>query len=130
MLTYYYLIGYNINTIYSEVNDIKIIKSSTYKKEYKKKLENKHLNKEIDVIRKIERLIIETPNMKELMLNPLHIVYGIDKKGGDLKEIYTARLNSKLRLYIKPNAEYPYDNLEQIVELEFVKIDDKHYGDG
>lgn len=129
-MTYYNLIGYNINTIYSEVNDIKIIKSSVYKKEYKKKLENKHLNKEIDVIRKIERLIIETPNMKELMLNPLHIVYGIQKKSGDLKEIYTARLNSKLRLYIKPNAEYPYDNLEQIVELEFVKIDDKHYGDG
>ena len=129
-MTYCNLIGYNINTIYSEVNDIKIIKSSTYKKEYKKKLENKHLNKEIDVIRKIERLIIETPNMKELMLNPLHIVYGIEKKSGDLKEIYTARLNSKLRLYIKPNAEYPYDNLEQIVELEFVKIDDKHYGDG
>ncbi|MBO5477775.1 MAG: hypothetical protein J6A15_08500 [Clostridia bacterium] len=112
------------------MNDIKIIKSSTYKKEYKKKLENKHLNKEIDVIRKIERLIIETPNMKELMLNPLHIVYGIEKKSGDLKEIYTARLNQKLRLYIKPDAEYPYDNLEQIVELEFVKIDDKHYGDG
>lgn len=129
-MTYYNSIGYNINTAYSEVNDIKIIKSSTYKKEYKKKLENKHLNKEIDIIRKIERLIIETPNMKELMLNPLHIVYGIEKKSGDLKEIYTARLNSKLRLYIKPNAEYPYDNLEQIVELEFVKIDDKHYGDG
>lgn len=129
-MTYYNLIGYNIITIYSEVNDIKIIKSSVYKKEYKKKLENKHLNKEIDAIRKIERLIIETPNMKELMLNPLHIVYGIEKKSGDLKEIYTARLNSKLRLYIKPNAEYPYDNLEQIVELEFVKIDDKHYGDG
>lgn len=129
-MTYYNSIGYNIITIYSEVNYIKIIKSSTYKKEYKKKLENKHLNKEIDVIRKIERLIIETPNMKELMLNPLHIVYGIEKKSGDLKEIYTARLNSKLRLYIKPNAEYPYDNLEQIVELEFVKIDDKHYGDG
>lgn len=129
-MTYYNLIGYNINTIYSEVNDIKIIKSSAYKKEYKKKLENKHLNKEIDIIRKIERLIIETPNMKELMLNPLHIVYGIEKKSGDLKEIYTARLNQKLRLYIKPNAEYPYDNLEQIVELEFVKIDDKHYGDG
>ena len=112
------------------MNDIKIIKSSAYKKEYKKKLENKHLNKEIYVIRKIERLIIETPNMKELMLNPLYIVYGIEKKSEDLKEIYTARLNSKLRLYIKPNAEYPYDNLEQIVELEFVKIDDKHYGDG
>ena len=130
MLTYYNLIGYNIIIIYSEVNDIKIIKSSTYKKEYKKKLENKHLNKEIDAIRKIERLIIETPNIKESMLNPLNIVYGIEKKSGDLKEIYTARLNSKLRLYIKPNAEYPYDNLEQIVELEFVKIDNKHYGDG
>ena len=40
------------------------------------------------------------------------------------------KLNFKLRLYLKPKAEYPYDKLEQIVELEFVKIDDKHYGEG
>ena len=45
--------------------------------------------------------------MKELMLNPLHIIYSIEKKNGELKEIYTAHLNSKLRLYIKPIGNYP-----------------------
>ena len=84
---------------------------------------------EIKTIQKIERLILESSNMKELMLNPLHIIYGIEKKNGELKEIYTAQLNSKLRLYIKPIGNYPY-NLEQIVELEFIMIDDKHYGEG
>lgn len=110
--------------------DVKIIKDKSYIKEYKKKLLDKHLNNEINVLEKIERLILESQNMKELMLNPLHSIYGIEKKTGNLKEIYTAKLNLKLRLYLKPNAEYPYDKLEQIVELEFVKIDDKHYGEG
>ena len=62
---------------------------------------------EIKTIQKIERLILESSNMNELMLNPLHIIYGIEKKNGDLKEIYTAQLNSKLRLYIKPIGNYP-----------------------
>lgn len=45
------------------------------------------------------------------------------------KEIYTARINSKLRMYIKPIGKYPY-KLEEIVEIELREIDDKHYGDG
>ena len=63
------------------------------------------------------------------MLNPLAIVYNIEKKQGNLKEIYTARINQKLRMYIKPKGEYPY-KLEEIIELELKEIDDKHYGEG
>ena len=95
-----------------------------------KKLIKKHMDNEIEIISKIEGLIMESNNMKELMLNPLHNVYGIEQKHGNLKEIYTAELNRKLRVYIKPCANYPYNNLEEIVELEFIKIDDKHYGEG
>ena len=88
------------------------------------------MDKELDILSKIEGLIIESESMKSLILNPLHIVYGIEQKHGNLKEIYTARINSKLRLYIKPCADYPYNNLEQVVEVEFIEIDDKHYGEG
>ena len=48
---------------------------------------------------------------------------------GNLKEIYTARINQKMRLCIKPIGEYPY-NIVEITELEFLRIDDKHYGEG
>lgn len=113
-----------------EVIIIIINKSNNYIKDYKKKLIKKNLLNEIERIRKIENLIIESKNMKELMLNPLSKVYSIEKKNGNLKEIYTAKINSKLRLYIKPCAEYPYNELEMIVELDFIEIDDKHYGEG
>ena len=45
------------------------------------------------------------------------------------KEFYTARINQKIRLFIKPVGEYPY-NIIDIIELEFVSIDDSHYGEG
>lgn len=67
--------------------------------------------------------------MDELINSPLSRIYKIEKKNGILKEIYTARINAKLRLYIKPNGSYPYE-LKIINEVEFLKIDDKHYGDG
>ncbi len=88
------------------------------------------MDKEIERLVKIEGLIIESDNMKILMNNVMHSIYGIEKKKGNLKELYTAKLNNKLRLYIKPCSDYPYNNLEQIVELEFIEIDDKHYGEG
>jgi len=53
----------------------------------------------------------------------------LKRRSGDLKEYYTARLNQKLRLVMKPVNEYPYE-LEEVYELEFISIDDKHYGDG
>lgn len=108
---------------------MKIIKNKTYLKDYKKKIEYKHLNTEIERIKSIEGLILDSQNLKSLIINPLSITYGIEQKKGDLKEIYTAKINKKIRLHIKPIGEYPY-NIVEITELEFLKIDDKHYGDG
>lgn len=106
-----------------------IIKSKQYNKDYKKKILAKHLNKESEVIENIEVAIIMSANLKSLINSSMAIIYNIEKKKGNLKEIYTARINKKLRLYIKPLGNYPYDN-EEIVEVEFVEIDDKHYGEG
>ena len=108
---------------------MRIIKTASYKKDLQKKIKNKHKKNEDETIEAIEELMIQSNNMKELMLNPLSVVYNIEKKKGNLKEIYTARINSKLRMYIKPIGKYPY-KLEEIVEIELREIDDKHYGDG
>lgn len=108
---------------------MKIIKTSTYIKQIQKKIRNKHMKKEEETIENIENLMIISENMKELMLNPLSRIYNIEKKKGNLKEIFTADINSKIRMYIKPVGEYPY-KLEEIIELELKQIDDKHYGDG
>lgn len=106
-----------------------IIKSKQYNKDYKKIILDKHLNKESEIIENIEVAIIMSANLKNLINSNMAITYNIEKKKGNLKEIYTARINKKLRLYIKPLGSYPYDN-EEIVEVEFVEIDDKHYGEG
>ena len=108
---------------------MKIIKDKTYIKDYKKKIEYKHLYKEIERIKNIEDLILDSKNLKSLISNPLSSIYSIEQKKGNLKEIYTAKVNQKIRLYIKPIGEYPYNTVE-ITELEFLKIDDKHYGEG
>lgn len=108
---------------------MKIIKTKNYIKDVQKKIKNKHKIKEEETIEAIEELMIQSKNMKELMLNPLSIVYNIEKKVGNLKEIYTARINQKLRMYIRPVGQYPY-NLEEIVEIELEQIDDRHYGEG
>lgn len=108
---------------------MKIIKTKNYIKDIQKKIKNKHKIKEAETIEAIEELMIQSKNMKELMLNPLSIVYNIEKKTGNLKEIYTAKINQKLRMYIRLVGKYPYI-LEEIVEIELEQIDDKHYGDG
>lgn len=108
---------------------MKIIKSRNYIKDIQKKIQSKHMKNELRIINKIEELMINTENMKELMLNPFSKVYRIEKKNGSLKEIYTARINQKIRMYIKPIGEYPY-KLEEIIEVELIEIDDKHYGEG
>lgn len=113
-----------------EVMHIIIYKSKKFLKDYKKILVSKHLYKEIDRLNKIEGLIIESDNLHVLLNNPLRMVYNIEKKSANLKEYYTARLNSKIRLIIKPCSDYPYVNLNNIVELEFLSIDDTHYGEG
>ena len=57
------------------------------------------------------------------------MIYNINNKSGNLKEIYTANVNQKIRLYMKPVGKYPYNEIE-ITEMEFIEIDDQHYGDG
>ena len=108
---------------------MRIIKTKSYTKDFQKKIKSKHKKKEEETIEAIEELIIQSINMKELMINPLSRVYNIEKKDGNLKEIYTARINAKIRMYIKPIGEYPY-KLDEIIEVELREIDEKHYGEG
>ena len=103
---------------------MQIVKTKTYIKDLQKKIKNKHKKKEEETIEAIEELIIQ-----ELMINPLSRVYNIEKKDGNLKEIYTAKINAKIRMHIKPIGEYPY-KLEEIIEVELIEIDEKHYGEG
>ena len=109
-------------------HNLQIIESSKYKRDFKK-LKKKHLDKEINNINEIIDFISIFSNMKELLSNDLCKIYGIEKKKGNLKEIYTAEVNKKIRMYIHPVGEYPYD-LEQIEIVELIEIDDKHYGEG
>ena len=50
-------------------------------------------------------------------------------KTSNLKEIYTAKINEKIRLWMNPVGNYPYNTIE-IDIIIFEKIDDRHYGDG
>ena len=125
-IVYYNLISYNIS-IRGDI--LQIIKTSKYKQDLKKKIINKHLDKELQMILKIEDLILSVNNLQDLINHPFKNIYGIEKKHSNLKEIYTAHINKKIRLYMKPVGTYPY-NLIEITEIEFVKVDDKHYGEG
>ncbi len=100
-----------------------------YKQDLKRKIINKHLDKEFNTICKIENLILSVNNLQDLINHPFKYVYHIEKKNNNLKEIYTARVNKKIRLYLKPVGEYLY-NLVEIEKIEFIKIDDKHYKEG
>ncbi len=108
---------------------MKISRSKHYDRAYKSKIERKHKTKEIETIKNIEDLIVDSDNLKNLLGNPLSYVYNINNKSGNLKEIYTANVNQKIRLYMKPVGKYPYNEIE-ITEMEFIEIDDQHYGDG
>lgn len=50
---------------------MQIVKTKTYIKDLQKKIKNKHKKKEEETIEAIEELIIQSNNMKELMINPL-----------------------------------------------------------
>lgn len=52
---------------------MKIVKTTGYKKDFQKKIVKKHKKKEQEVIERIEELLIQSTNMKELMINPLRI---------------------------------------------------------
>lgn len=121
-LIYYNQKGYNIESI-------NILKTAMYERTYKKCILDKHLKKELDRINKIEVFIKLCENMQELITNDLCVIYGIQKKKGNLNEIYTAKVNNKIRLHMKPVGEYPY-NMIEIQDIEFIKIDDSHYGEG
>lgn len=108
---------------------MQIIKTSKYKQDLKKKIEPKHLVKELQKLQKIEDLILSVNNLQELMHHPFKSVYHIEKKSFNLKEYYTVHINKKIRLHMKLVGDYPY-KLMEITEICFVKIDDKHYGEG
>ena len=94
-----------------------INESTAYKRDYKKIIINKHMIKEKEKIENIKNIILSSNNLQELLCSPYKNVY------------YTAKINSKLRLIMRPEGEYPYNNLI-IDKIEFVSIDDKHYGEG
>lgn len=106
-----------------------IIKSKGYLKDYNKLIKRKHLVKEENRIKDIEKIINAFNNMQELFVLPYKNIYNFEQKKENLKEIFTVRINHKLRLIMKPLIEYPYNYIE-IEELEFINIDDKHYGEG
>ena len=103
-----------------------IIESKNYKKSYRKLIKNK---KNQERIENIKTLINESVNLHYVIISPFNITYHIEQKKGNLKELYTARIDNKMRLLMKPIGEYPYDTME-IVEIEFIDIDNKHYGEG
>ena len=105
---------------------MRIIKSKSYLRDYKKLIKDP---KDIQRIDSISILLLNAPNLHEILLSPYKNIYHIEQKKGNLKEFYTARINQKIRLFIKPVGEYPY-NIIDIIELEFVNMDDSHYGEG
>lgn len=105
-----------------------IKETSAYKRDLKK-LNKKHMIKEVENIYEICEYISLFNNMQELLSNNQTKLYGIEKKKGNLKEIYTAKVNDKIRLYLHPDGDYPY-NLIEINGIILEKIDDKHYGEG
>ena len=104
-----------------------IIESKNYKKSYTKILKNK-VN-EIDRLNKIITLLLEYPTLHDVLITPYKEIYYIEKKKGNLKEYYTARINQKIRLIMKPIGDYPYNTME-ITDIEFIDIDNKHYKEG
>ena len=123
-IVYYNSLGYNIHR--KETSMI-ITETKKYNKSLKKILKNR--TKELERLENIKNLIINSDNLHSLLLSEYKNIYRIEKKKGDLKEFYTARLNEKIRLIMRPVGDYPYVEIE-IDEIIFEDIDDKHYGEG
>lgn len=104
-----------------------ITETKRYKKSYQKILKNK--KRELERLNNIKNIIINSENLYILLLSEYKKIYRIEKKKGNLKEYYTARLNDKIRLLMKPVGEYPYKEIE-IEEIIFEDIDNTHYGEG
>lgn len=86
---------------------MKIIKSRNYIKDIQKKIQNKHMKNELRIINKIEELMINTENMKELMLNPFSKVYRIEKKERKFKRNIYSKDKSKNKNVHKTNRRIP-----------------------
>lgn len=102
-----------------------LIKCSKYSRDFKK-IANDHRKDLMDKIEKIEQLLIESPNLYILKLNPLYIVYKIEELKGDRDGFFSARIGTKERLIFKPNVDQPYNYCE-IDEITMVEINRKHY---
>lgn len=106
-----------------------IHESSKYKQSYKRLIVRKHMIREENRINSIKEFIYKYDNLHELLLSSFKNIYYFEKKKNNLKEYYTARINNKMRLIMKPIGEYPYNELE-VEEIEFIDIDNTHYGEG
>ncbi len=104
-----------------------IVETKKYKKSVKKVLKNK--TRELERLENIKNLIISSDNLYKVLQSEYKNIYRIEKKKANLKEFYTARLNEKIRLIMKPIGEYPYKEIE-IEEIIFENIDNTHYGEG
>lgn len=102
--------------------------ASRYKRDIKK-LEKDHKNYELEELEKFKLLIYNHSNLQEVIEDPLTRHFKLEQKSGNLAGIYTAHLNSKIRLWIKPVGEKPY-KLKEIDTIQLVQVDDKHYGEG
>lgn len=103
--------------------------SSSFKRSYKKVIINKHKIEEAKKLEFLKDVFLNNNSLHDIMISNYKNIYNIEKKKGNLKEYYSARLNSKMRLLMKPFGNYPYNEIE-IVEIEFVDIDNSHYGKG
>ncbi len=103
--------------------------TTRYIRDYKQKITRKNKVQEAKRIEDIKTLIVSVDNLKSLLNNVYSKIYNIEQKKGNLKEIFTADINKKERLRMKPNALYPYEYIS-IKELDFLEIDDSHYGEG
>ena len=73
-----------------------VIESTKYKKSYDKLLKNKV--KEQDRINDIIGLLRVSNNLHSVLLNPYKIIYHIEQKKGNLKELYTANCGVNLKM--------------------------------
>lgn len=106
---------------------MKIIKTKAYERDYKNKLVKKYKKEEIENIEDLELLILMSKNFDLVLKDDLSHYMKVEKKKGNLKEVYTPRIGKKDRLIMVPIGEYPYVAVE-IKEIIFEEIDDSHYG--
>ena len=103
-----------------------IIESKNYKKSYTKLLKNRL--KEKERIENIKSLFISKNTLFDVMNDPLHNIYHIEKLKNNRND-YSARVNDKIRLIMIPVGNYPYNTLE-ITDIIFDDIDNYHYERG